>query len=527
MRKLFTLVLSLSLFTAGAQNLPLTAGPAYSLTGPVYHQGNGEIRRSISSTYFGYSSGYRVLMLGSASTTYNMQTEGSVTLSFGYDPSNNTNGAFQGDGRELLFRNGAAFTTPNNADNSYYLNTLVMKDGKIGLGTPTPQAILQMTTGPSNNLLIDPNVGIFSNNVQWNGTAYQNINSSLGGSFLQLGTDGSFGIRKIPAGSGNQAAAYAIYGDINGNIGVGTSSPESKVQINTGNVTNIGLRKELGLYVSGGGYAGNVQQIGFGYGQDLLNVPASIGHIVTAASGNTKGALFFATRNVTTDNAPVERMRIDAEGNVGIGTTAPATRLDVQVDANRRFRVSDVSGTQPYDFVTGGTAITLSRPSDGAMANGIYTYSNTTKDNMAIGSRSDLVFLAGSSGIGYQTERMRILEDGNVGIGITTPSEKLSVNGNIKAKKIIVSQTGWADHVFNDDYQLKPLQEVASFIKMNKRLPEVPSAKEVAEKGVSLGDTQALLLKKVEELTLYLIKMQSQLDSANKKIKRLESSIKK
>jgi hypothetical protein len=64
---------------------------------------------------------------------------------------------------------------------------------------------------------------------------------------------------------------------------------------------------------------------------------------------------------------------------------------------------------------------------------------------------------------------------------------------------------GWSDYVFNDDYKLRSLSSLESFIKQNKHLPEVPSAKEVEEKGISVGDNQALLLKKIEELTLYVI----------------------
>ena len=65
--------------------------------------------------------------------------------------------------------------------------------------------------------------------------------------------------------------------------------------------------------------------------------------------------------------------------------------------------------------------------------------------------------------------------------------------------------TGWADYVFDPGYRLAPLSEVAAFVKENHHLPDVPSAAEVQEKGVGLGEMQTKLLAKVEELTLHMI----------------------
>ncbi|BDU51692.1 hypothetical protein [Haliovirga abyssi] len=128
---------------------------------------------------------------------------------------------------------------------------------------------------------------------------------------------------------------------------------------------------------------------------------------------------------------------------------------------------------------------------------------------------------------------------GNVGIGTTTPSAKLDVNGNAKIKgtlttnEIIVTQTiaatdlrlsetPWADYVFEDNYKLRTLNEVAKFVKVNKRLPDIPSEKEVKSKGVSVGDMQAKLLQKVEELTLYMIELKKENEYLKERINKLE-----
>jgi hypothetical protein len=97
---------------------------------------------------------------------------------------------------------------------------------------------------------------------------------------------------------------------------------------------------------------------------------------------------------------------------------------------------------------------------------------------------------------------------GNVGIGTHNLTEKLSVNGKIRAKEIKVEAdngTNWPDYVFQNDYKLLSLAAIEKHIKEKGHLPEVPSAKEVEKDGIALGANQAVLLKKIEELTLYMI----------------------
>ncbi|WP_052266463.1 hypothetical protein [Pedobacter kyungheensis] len=96
--------------------------------------------------------------------------------------------------------------------------------------------------------------------------------------------------------------------------------------------------------------------------------------------------------------------------------------------------------------------------------------------------------------------------DGKVGIGTESfGTERLAVNGNIRAREVKVEATGWPDYVFEEGYKVGTLEGLESYIKANKHLPEVPSAKEVATNGIELGEMNKLLLKKVEELTLHLI----------------------
>lgn len=125
---------------------------------------------------------------------------------------------------------------------------------------------------------------------------------------------------------------------------------------------------------------------------------------------------------------------------------------------------------------------------------------------------------------GYWYEAMRIVSNGNVGIGTTDPKgHKLAVAGSIIAEKVKVkTYANWPDFVFNDDYKLPSLQQLEAFVLANKHLPEIPSAKEMAENGHDLGEMNKKLLQKVEELTLYLIDLQKQVNAQKEEIKLLK-----
>jgi hypothetical protein len=123
------------------------------------------------------------------------------------------------------------------------------------------------------------------------------------------------------------------------------------------------------------------------------------------------------------------------------------------------------------------------------------------------------------------TELFRILDNGNVGIGTANPQSLLSVNGNIITRKITATPIGWSDYVFSDDYSLLPLPQVEDYIHRNRHLPDVISAGEVKLHGVDLAENQAVLLKKVEELTLYLIEEHKELEKLKEENKKLAARL--
>lgn len=118
-----------------------------------------------------------------------------------------------------------------------------------------------------------------------------------------------------------------------------------------------------------------------------------------------------------------------------------------------------------------------------------------------------------------------IVADGNVGIGITNPTEKLTVDGKIRSEEVKVEIVNGADHVFQDNYKLQKLDELEAFIKENKHLPEIPSEKEMLENSLEVGEFQIKLLQKIEELTLYIIDQNKLLQEAMQKNEKLEKRI--
>ena len=112
---------------------------------------------------------------------------------------------------------------------------------------------------------------------------------------------------------------------------------------------------------------------------------------------------------------------------------------------------------------------------------------------------------------------------GNVGIGTTTPDEKLTVKGSIHSEEVKVDLSVPApDYVFYKEYRLTPLEELRFYIEQNKHLPNIPPAKEMEANGIELGVMNMKLLEKIEELTLYILQQQQQIEKLEKRMIKQE-----
>jgi len=221
-----------------------------------------------------------------------------------------------------------------------------------------------------------------------------------------------------------------------------------------------------------------------------------------------------------------EKMRLAWNGNLGIGTVNPRAVLDIS-NYTLNGMLSAVLGRLPEgDDVGNGTFV----GAQGFNTDVIGGKSFSIVHNFYGQTNSSINFHRGGDRTGgfisFNTfsnqERMRIDPNGNVGIGTTTPREKLSVNGNIRAHEIKVEATNWPDYVFEEGYNVGTLSGLESYIRANKHLPEIPSAKEVEANGVELGEMNKLLLKKIEELTLYVIELKKESIEQQKQLDQLK-----
>jgi hypothetical protein len=132
-----------------------------------------------------------------------------------------------------------------------------------------------------------------------------------------------------------------------------------------------------------------------------------------------------------------------------------------------------------------------------------------------------------SAFIGVYRRPFLLPHPGNVGIGTTNPQYKLTVEGAIGARDIIVTDAPWSDYVFRPGYRLRPLSEIKTYIQAHHHLPNIPTEAEVKAQGVSLGEMQAKLLAKVEELTLHMIQADERNNRLEKQNRELRGRIAK
>ena len=325
------------------------------------------------------------------------------------------------------------------------------------------------------------------------GIVFQNLNTTTQlASFGLLGTADVVNHLYMAHGASPWSSKLGLYVKANGYTGIGTTTPSQKLEVNNGNL----LVKNGNLYMKG-----TANDAG-----DLIFQNGTSGQLARIWSNNDgNSGLFLSSGDNTSD------ITISSDGKIGIGTWTPSTKLEVKGD------ISNSTGS-------GGT-LTL------------YGNNVTRRNRVILGADQDGAFLkskwntGGTDAISFRNsageKSMIIDKTDNVGIGTNNPDGwKLAVNGNIRAKEIKV-ETNWSDFVFYSNYNLPTLQEVEKHIKEKGHLKDIPSAKEVEEHGVFLGDMDSKLLQKIEELTLYTIQQDKALNASKKANKALEARLTK
>ena len=288
---------------------------------------------------------------------------------------------------------------------------------------------------------------------------------------------------QISTGTGGAASVLPNSSTTNMNVGIGTNNPRAKLEI-TGSLpdgqtfTNSQDRNDKCVIFSGGSIVNpsiNSRMINF------LDFPAS--------NIDPKSMFWFSID----DRADSQRFRVYAQtGGYGIFTLLDKSQSEY-------FRVNEDGNQNVY--------MHFPKPNSRIVIGSYGTYLPEHK-----------FVVTGSAKI-----EGNILTDANIGIGTSNFTDgadtyRLSVKGKVRAEEIKVYNT-WADYVFSPAYKLPSLKQVENYIAQNGHLPNVPSAKEITEKGLPLGEMAKIQQEKIEELTLYLIQQ-------NKEIEELKSQVK-
>jgi hypothetical protein len=296
---------------------------------------------------------------------------------------------------------------------------VITSSGNVGIGTTSPYGRLELN-GSGQTWPTAPAIRMWDsfNSKGW-----------LVGSANNY-TAGDFYIRTLPSVSGDPGAGQQEFTikHATGNVGIGTTSPGAKLHVSQG--------------ASGNSLPSNAQAV--------FEYDANGGIAVSTPTGNAAGVYFpystspyyagidrFET-NLRFFSGDSERMRINASGNVGIGTTSPLSKVHIEDSSP----ILTIKGVGNGEF---GLKIT-----DGSANTGGITYNSNTGEQRIIGGQSYVFQTIYSGG----SERMRITTGGNVGIGTTSPADKLQVqNGNLSLYSNSYGNTGLVRHFGTDSLE--------------------------------------------------------------------------
>jgi hypothetical protein len=351
------------------------------------------------------------------------------------------------------------------------------------------------------------------------------------------------------------AQSTGIYVNSSNNVGIGTATPTAALDINDNGVTTVhqAVKIEGVLNAAPSGhsidfYAGSANS------GNAANPYARIAG--TTNLGGGLGELAFYTNNTIGASAPIEAMRINGSGNVGIGTTGPLTKLHVNYGTNRNFLVTTdatqlgTSGMAIGSFNDGATAYaplsilgsTISM--NGAV--GIGTTNPSAKLDVSGAVRAEggvslpnNAWIAADDTAGASHLIVGVYGNNFIGFGDITNKfgngvlfaanqqflwyvngnqvATLDSSGNLHANSFIASSgQHYADFVFKPGYKLEPLSAVETEIQKDGHLPGIPSEAEAKAHGIDLASMQVKLLQKIEELTLHQIDQEKRIEQLEK-----------
>lgn len=332
----------------------------------------------------------------------------------------------------------------------------------------------------------------------------------------------------------------------NGNVGINESFPTEKLQVD-GNILLEDVAPLLKLKSTSMAAAGLEPGIEFNSSTaNLARVQYTNGGLAFNASGTSSSQLFLKNGFLGINNTNPQE-RLDVLGNGIFDGNNPTIQLqqfdvdkgflqlngnDIRIGANSsnttgKFVVRTGGADQVYVDQNGNMGFGVSAPisrlqiltgddaslsTHGYVMLGSVTGSNLILDNNEIMARSN----------GAVGNLVLQNDGGTVRIGnVAVPSGyKFAVNGKMLCEELRVKlAANWPDYVFRNDYRLLPLPELKKFIEQNNHLPNIPKAETIEKEGMEVGDMQKKMMEKIEELTLYIIDLQKQVDELKRKEK--------
>lgn len=526
--------------TLGYQN---TANGNYSLAAGWGNQASGQT--SFALGYHNQSIGLNSMAIGMHTKSQNNY---GITIGKGYSSSkpliNTTTGIMLGSGSNLP----TLFISPNNTEN---------QTGKVGIGNVTSpqaklhiagdgyedasillaaastrQAVLQfrsssnsITVGSDNVMKFNaPNMHFYpTGQVLVNGAfkATGNITlSSLAGSstkVLTIGTNGQLSSTEFSAlgdNLGNHIATQNI--NLNGKKIVNGTSGTGGIFVSTGGMVRIGTGTSAptnALEVNGTIVSTNLKVSG---------LAATTPKVLTVGAG---GQVSSADYSALADNMGnhTASQNINLNGKKIVGSTSSAAGIFVSSDGF--VGINNASPLQKLHVLDGNILISRSTPRELGSTNGCLYFGDVVSTNEPYGKWGIEYVSSDEEGHGLnfwkpyftgqplQNGCLFLDDSGKVGIGTTNPTEKLTVNGKVLAREVIVSNDirTWPDFVFAPDHEMMSLQELEAFVNEHNHLPGVPTAEEVGKNGINLGEMNAILLQKIEEMTLQMIEMEKRI----------------
>ena len=330
-------------------------------------------------------------------------------------------------------------------------------DGCFANGAKTGDAVLK-AIGNTQHILF--NIANFANN----GNAYVGFNDEVNGVWCKF--------------KNNKEVT------IDGKVGIGTETPQAKLDV----AGDIDAMEQINIKPTGDGKLSTLSLYNWTPGQTRVNSIIS----QVDESGIEDGLRFVYSYNTPGGWYPKEMMRVSTAG------TSIVNNLRIN----------------PIQDQT--SSITLNVLNPGALY--VKKWDIVALEPKTSDAGLKFVYNVDNPGGTKAITAMSFSTDGSVGIGTENPDAMLTVNGTIHAKEVLINLDGpLADYVFDKNYKLMDLKDVESYVNEHSHLPEVPSASEVANKGMSLGEMQNKMLQKIEELTLYVIKQQKEIDELKKK----------